>query len=312
MIGTYRPSGVVAAHTTVAQLPVTASPAVLATSPLALLTSPRLSTVLASVAPSRRTVVVAAPHESDVTPKMPRHRLSSVLLARLIAACSADVDARTQSALVNVESGGDAWAVHDDNDDSHYSPDSRDDAVRIFELLAARDQAIYGANDRGIDVGLAQINSKTFEAVGGDASAMLDPCRNLRASDVILTAAYRTQRQLVGQPPGAGTDQLALERALQVYNSGQNSGDERYVSAIRSSVEQSATAREDLAAPVVTTTMKIMSPRPPSAPARERSAEFVHVDLFSASRSSASPASRPSGATPSSSPTIAPNDPPTS
>jgi type IV secretion system protein VirB1 len=175
--------------------------------------------------------------QSGPSPEPVKHRISADLLARLIGSCAAEINPRTQAAIVAVESGGDAWAVRDDNDGSHYSPDSFDDAVAIEHVLRERDRGVYAAADRGIDVGLAQINSSNFAALRVDAATMFDPCDNLRASAKIFAAAYSHARAALGAGSGADADQLALQQALQVYNSGKGSGDEAYVRAILATLD---------------------------------------------------------------------------
>ncbi len=166
-----------------------------------------------------------------------RHRISDDLLGRLIGTCAPQVDPKTQAAIVSVESGGDAWAVHDDNDDSRYAPDSFADAVAIGRVLIARDRQTYAAADRGVDVGLAQINSANFASLGVDVAAMFHPCANLRASARIIVSAFARERAALRGMSPQDADQVALRRALQVYNSGKGSGDEPYVSAILAALD---------------------------------------------------------------------------
>ena len=157
---------------------------------------------------------------------------SSRDLARLVRACAPRIDRTTQSAIVAVESGGSAWAVHDDNDGRVYAPATYDTARILVETLVARDEIVFGHLNRGVDVGLAQINSTNFASMGVTAADMLEPCRNLKASAIILENAYVRERSLLANRAGWRGDEVALQRALQVYNSGRSSGDDAYVRAV--------------------------------------------------------------------------------
>jgi type IV secretion system protein VirB1 len=155
--------------------------------------------------------------------------ISPQLLVRLIRACAPHINPITQAAVVAVESSGDAWALHDDNDGRVYRPRSFPEALATADFLIANNQGRYGVRDAGVDVGVAQINSNNFAALGVDAGWMLHPCANLRVSSRMLAAAYRTQYALLVDVANPHRDRLAMRRALQVYNSGRSYGDEQYV-----------------------------------------------------------------------------------
>lgn len=217
------------------------------------------------------------------------HRISRPLLARLVRACAANVDATIQAAIVSVESGGNAWALHDDNDGSTYAPNSYEAAQNLAQSIIERNRLQYGSQDRGVDVGLAQINSLNFAMLGVGASAMLDPCDNLRASQSIILTAYQHERSLMGSD---GDNDGALRRALQVYNSGQSTGDDAYVRAIFASVStpfvhevggDRPVARQippesiDMAPMGSLSSLRRSAPKSPGV---ERGAMFAHRDAF--------------------------------
>ncbi len=265
----------------------------------------RLHAFLLGTLMAASAVGVAAPARAT-TGSFDPHHLSRSVLSRLVHDCAPEVNAVTQAAIVAVESGGDAWAMHDDNDDRVYSPSSLGGATKLVGALVTRDRALYGSRDRGIDVGLAQINSKNFPALRVTPTAMLDPCENLHASARIIVTAYLHERRLLDQDPSARGDQLALRRALQVYNSGRSSGDDNYVRAIFNAVgiplvhndvgiagvpanaHRSSGARIGLGHPVYLANVITSKNRRTSSHARKRSirsstliagsALFAHVD----------------------------------
>ncbi len=217
----------------------------------------------------------------------PARGISPDVLARLVGVCAPHVDPVIQSALVSVESGGDAWALRDDNDGRTYAPATFAAAVTRANALIASDRSRYGANDRGIDVGLGQINSNNFAMLGTDAATMLDPCSNLGASSRMIVDAYRRERSLRDRDP-------VLHRALSIYNSGRPSGDERYVSAVLDAADPPTDTRQPEAAtaaehePGARPSPRIVraTPAPKArAVAQERadapaeSGLFVHVDV---------------------------------
>ncbi len=226
---------------------------------------------------------------SDARPSDPT-RISQTDLDRLVRRCAPQVSAVTQAAIVAVESGGDAWALHDDNDGHVYLPSTHAAAVALALALVRRNREAYGANDRGVDVGLAQINSGNYAALGVTPDRMLEPCENLRASAKIIVAAYVRERALLSADPSWRGDQVALRRALQVYNSGSSHGDDAYVRAIFAAVGLSAPAPRTIAPSPNATTVGVRVVRSAlrggrravavgSAPEAFTSAQFVHVDV---------------------------------
>jgi hypothetical protein len=123
------------------------------------------------------------------------------------------------AAIVSVESGGNPYAIDDDDAHKSYMLGSRDDAVRIANNLVA-----IGHN---FDAGIAQINSANFAAEGLTTDSVFDVCKNLHAGADILGSAYsRTSAtQWLGHAPTTlaeshAQEQLALYHAFSTYNSG--------------------------------------------------------------------------------------------
>jgi len=160
-------------------------------------------------------------------------------LARLVRACAPQVDSTTQAAIIAVESGGSPWLLHDDNDGRIYAPQSRQQAEAAVNALVTRDREFYGVRDRGIDVGLAQINTTNLSMLGLHAADLLEPCANLNASARILVDAYVRERAVLAKDAGWHGDEVALRHALQVYNSGRPEGDDGYVRAVYATLDGS-------------------------------------------------------------------------
>lgn len=159
--------------------------------------------------------------------------LSPSVLAELVQRCASGVSVGTQTAVVAVESDGDAWALDDNDTGTSYHPHSFADAVVTANYLIAHDRVVYGRNDRGVDVGASQINSNNFAWLNVNAEMMLHPCRNLSTSSRMLSSAYRTEyAALVGVAEPARSA-AAADRALEIYHTGRVGGDTSYATAVR-------------------------------------------------------------------------------
>ncbi len=220
--------------------------------------------------------------------------ISPQLLTALIRACAPQVNPVTQAAVITVESSGDAWALHDDNDGRVYRPGSFRDAVRLATNLIAGNRQRYGKADAGVDVGVGQINSNNFANLGVDAGWMLHPCPNLRVSSTMIASAYFTQYAILASLPDPQRDQLAIRRALQIYNSGRPSGDESYVENVIGALHSPFVKRLQLASVVIAPTYPVdtgAAPRFTTNTRRSVSRQrgdatglFVHEDPFAAPR----------------------------
>ena len=122
-------------------------------------------------------------------------------------ACAATVHPDTMAAVVQVESGGNPYAVRVNG---LPGPQPKPASASEAETVARR----YIAAGYRVDLGLAQITDRNLAALGYGVEQMFDPCTNLAAAGAILTADYtRAAARL-----GAG--QPALLSALSAYNTG--------------------------------------------------------------------------------------------
>lgn len=100
--------------------------------------------------------------------------------------CLDDIARQTQvsptllQAIVFVESRGHPWAININARSGAHAivPRTEAEARQIVRALAS--------TSSNFDVGLAQINSRQFRALGVEPEALLDPCRNLLAAGTIL------------------------------------------------------------------------------------------------------------------------------
>jgi len=160
--------------------------------------------------------------------------ITPAALALILEACAPTVSMQTQAALVRVESSGNAFAILDDNTRRAYTPRTYRDAVLLAEQLISDDARKYKNANRGVDVGITQINSLNFEKYSLTPALALDPCMNMRVGSFMLTSTYQGQYNALQHSNISEHDrqQIALSRSLQIYNSGAPSGDQRYVAQI--------------------------------------------------------------------------------
>jgi len=160
--------------------------------------------------------------------------LTAATLALVLQACAPTVNPQTQAALISVESGGNAFAILDDNNGRSYHPGNYQEAVVLADNLIKDGHRRFGSRDRGIDVGITQINSENFSRYGLTTGYALDPCVNLRTGSLILTSTYTAQYEILKDKriDEESRRQIALSRTLQIYNSGSPTGDQSYVASI--------------------------------------------------------------------------------
>ncbi|WP_414041224.1 lytic transglycosylase domain-containing protein [Acidithiobacillus sp. M4-SHS-6] len=139
-------------------------------------------------------------------------------LSQISAECAPMVAPSTMAAIVRVESGGNPLAMWNNSTRSMVIPGSRNQAIRYLRQAMAAGQRV--------DVGLAQVDTGNFAAIGLTPRTAFNACANLRAGGEILrmdwqqalTSGYR------GQP--------ALYHAFEAYNSGRLWGDAQYANRI--------------------------------------------------------------------------------
>lgn len=167
--------------------------------------------------------------------------IHAALLAALISKCAPQTDVRTLAAIVAVESSGDAWAIRDPIAGRALHPTSYAQAVTTAHGLL-----VHGSR---VSVGLSQV---LLPRPGLNAATLLgSPCANLQAGAAILADAYAQQIREVADPSTELGQQVALRRALSVYNSGSPNGAPAYarrvIGALSSGLVEEVTSIADSA-----------------------------------------------------------------
>lgn len=132
--------------------------------------------------------------------------------------CAAQIAPSTMTAIVKVESGGNPWALYDNNTGQSIQPQSYGQALADVRLALAMGQKM--------DVGLAQVDTENFAAYGLTPATALNACTNLHVGAEILATDYHHAASVYG--PG----QVALFHAFEAYNSGHLHGDAGYADKI--------------------------------------------------------------------------------
>jgi type IV secretion system protein VirB1 len=127
-------------------------------------------------------------------------------LPLLIALCAPAVHSVTANALISHESAGNPWAVGVNGARVSRQPSTREQAISLAHVMVAKGFSV--------DVGLAQINSRTLEKLGLSIEQAFEPCVNLQAMQTVLTRDYNISAQRLGE------GQPALQAALSIYNTG--------------------------------------------------------------------------------------------
>jgi type IV secretion system protein VirB1 len=121
----------------------------------------------------------------------------------LIVQCAPQVAPVTLAAIVQQESGGRQWTIHDNTDKHHYVLTNEASAVALARKLISQ--------RHNIDLGLAQINSRNLGWLGVPVEKIFDPCMNLHVSQHILLSAWNKTGENLGS-------------ILQTYNTGKPNG----------------------------------------------------------------------------------------
>lgn len=119
--------------------------------------------------------------------------------------CAPSVSPDTLNAIVRTESGFNPLAIAVVGGKVR-QPETLQEAVFIATELATK--------QKSFSVGLAQINSQNFQALGVTAEELFDPCTNLKAASVILGKCYERMSREDRDPA------RALSDALSCYYSG--------------------------------------------------------------------------------------------
>lgn len=126
-------------------------------------------------------------------------------LAALVLACAPLVAPDTAHALIQVESGGNPFAIGVVGGELVRQPQNRAEAVATARALEE--------GGRNYSVGLAQINKKNFASYGLTIESAFEVCPNLTAMQGILSECF--ERANKTKP-----EQEALRNAFSCYYSG--------------------------------------------------------------------------------------------
>jgi type IV secretion system protein VirB1 len=129
-------------------------------------------------------------------------------LAALVMACAPFVSANTMFAVIHQESNGNPWAINVNGEQHFRKANTYNEAVAESKRLLSI--------DANIDMGLAQINSKTMRNLGPTVEQVFDPCTdvNAYAGGTVWTRNYVRASKI------HANDQAALQAALSAYNTG--------------------------------------------------------------------------------------------
>jgi type IV secretion system protein VirB1 len=121
--------------------------------------------------------------------------------------CAPNVAPQTIAAIIQVESGGNAFAL------GVNGPVRNRPHPQSFQESAVLAR-YYISLGYSVDLGLMQINSSNLRGLEYSIEQILEPCNNLRAGSHILSRGYAGAIKRYGQ----GQD--ALRAALSAYNTG--------------------------------------------------------------------------------------------
>ncbi len=125
----------------------------------------------------------------------------------LAAACAPNIHPQTLHSVIRHESGYNVFAIGINKAERLKSqPKSRTEAIAVANRLMSENV--------NFDAGLAQINIKNLDWLSMSVDDLFDPCENLKASSLVLSACYKRASQQYGE------GQQALRAALSCYNTG--------------------------------------------------------------------------------------------
>ena len=150
-------------------------------------------------------------------------------------------------ALAQLESSLDPLSLHDNTTGKRYAPESKAAAVSLATELLSKQHSV--------DVGIMQVNSANFAAVGLSIDDAFDMEKSMRAGGVILLEAYRRCR---GEEATSATSRAtALRCAASIYNTGNE---------LRGFVNGYTARFQWAAAQIVPSVRELLVDRPAAAP----------------------------------------------
>jgi len=132
--------------------------------------------------------------------------MDMAVIAAALLACMPNIAPATLEAVIAVESHGDPLAIFDNTTRQSWHPHDQAAAIALARRLIAAGHVA--------DIGLMQVDSVNLPRLGMSVAQAFDPCTNIHAGGMILTADYAYAVRLLG--PG----QAALKIALSLYNTG--------------------------------------------------------------------------------------------
>jgi type IV secretion system protein VirB1 len=124
---------------------------------------------------------------------------------QLALRCGPSVAPSTLASIARIESDLQPFAINDNTTGTKGAPATRDIAVQIASKLVEAGHSV--------DLGIMQINSRNFAALGLTVATAFDPCKSVAAGAVILAGDYAGGETHDKQ-------QSALRIALSKYNTG--------------------------------------------------------------------------------------------
>jgi type IV secretion system protein VirB1 len=161
-----------------------------------------------------------------------------------LSRCGPTVYPATTRAVIQVESGGNAFAIGDNRLRKSFAPKTKREAVSLASLLIGQGHSV--------DLGLMQVNSSHLAPMGISLEDVFDPCRNVRAGTTILSGFYRQHQ--------TGNPALSLFQALSAYNTGRAWKGPGYVNRI---LKAAGVPYRVMVLPVTSKTREAEKPREP-------------------------------------------------
>lgn len=133
--------------------------------------------------------------------------MTPAAIIELAATCAPNIHPQTLHSVIRQETGYNIYAIGINHAERlKTQPQTRAEAISIAKHLLSKNV--------NFDAGLAQINIKNLNWLSMSVEDLFDPCKNLKASSLILSSCYKRAKQQYGE------DQQALRAALSCYNTG--------------------------------------------------------------------------------------------
>lgn len=143
----------------------------------------------------------------------------------LVEQCAPRVHPQTLTAIVQVESSGWDWTIHDNSSGLSYYDAS-------YEASLARATALIRSGHDNLDLGVAQVNSRNLASLGENVASVLVPCRSIAAGAKILINCERRAIDHFGEAFAARYPSYTVRFAVSCYNTGSLFAGARYVSKV--------------------------------------------------------------------------------